>query len=247
MHLYSADNRTVTAGLSPLSPRARWRIVEPALVRVESGDFSDFDRQITATWEADQKRMDTMIAKRGVRYANCTLDNYETPIERQAKVVSQLKDYAFNAGANIAKGKNVILWGTKGTGKDHLLMGLARQVFAEIGRSTRWVNGCDLHAKLQDTAFGRAQADPYDFSAPILWISDPLPPSGALSDFQKSLLFGLVDARYSKCLPTWVSINVTSGEEFDARIGSQIADRLRHNALMIPMDWPSYRSRREPN
>jgi hypothetical protein len=37
---------------------------------------------------------------------------------------------------------------------------------------------------------------------------------------------------------------VAGGSEADDRLGSQIVDRLKHDALAIFTDWPSYRKAR---
>jgi DNA replication protein DnaC len=78
----------------------------------------------------------------------------------------------------------------------------------------------------------------------VLYLSDPLPPFGNLTAHQATMLFRILDARYSRSKPTWVSVNVVSGLELDERIGAQNGDRLRDNAICILCDWPSYRKAR---
>lgn len=188
---------------------------------------------------------------RGKRYAGCSFDNYKITNAKQQKVVDALRDYAADL-SNIESGVGVMLFGTKGSGKDHLLMALAREVVRNHGVCAYWINGVALHAELKrfdfdginrNVCFGGINTKPA--STPILWVSDPLPPSGVLSEYQQRQLFEVIDARYSQMLPTWLSLNVENGSEAESRMGAQSVDRLAHGALVLPCDWPSYRSSRE--
>ena len=76
----------------------------------------------------------------------------------------------------------------------------------------------------------------------MLVLSDPVPPKGELSDYSESILYRIVDARYITMKPTWTTMNVASGEEADRRLGAPIVDRLRHGALCLSCDWPSFRT-----
>lgn len=55
------------------------------------------------------------------------------------------------------------------------------------------------------------------------------------------MLFDLVDARYSRRKPAWVTLNCASRTEAEERIGVQVVDRLAHDALVVTCNWPSYR------
>ena len=46
--------------------------------------------------------------------------------------------------------------------------------------------------------------------------------------------------------PTWISMNVASGEEAESRIGVAIIDRWRDGALTLAFNWPSYRKVQQP-
>ena len=185
---------------------------------------------------------------RGKRYAECSFDNYAITNDKQRRVVDALRDYAADR-SNIENGVGVMLFGTKGSGKDHLLMALAREVVRNHGVCCYWINGVALHAELKrfdfdgintNVTFGGINTKPS--RTPILWTSDPLPPSGALSEYQQRLLFEVIDERYSKMIPTWLTLNVENGSEAESRMGAQTVDRLCHGALVLPCDWPSYRS-----
>lgn len=185
---------------------------------------------------------------RGKRYADCSFENYKITNAKQRKVIDALRKYAADR-SNIENGVGVMLFGTKGSGKDHLLMALAREVVRNHGDCAYWINGVALHAELKKFDFDNIQRNvcwgninTRPERTPILWVSDPLPPTGALSEYQQRLLFEIVDMRYSQMLPSWWTMNVESGSEAEIRMGAQTVDRLAHGALVLACNWPSYRS-----
>ena len=75
----------------------------------------------------------------------------------------------------------------------------------------------------------------------VLCLSDPLPPVGALTQFQATMLYRLVDARYSRGVPTICTVNVADDAEADERMGVPTWDRLCHGAWKLHCAWPTYR------
>jgi len=200
---------------------------------------------IIRTWEHSlnvQRQFDADIGK---RYAGCEFDSYQCQIPKQEKVLQSLREYAENAAERIAEGRNVILYGPKGTGKDHLLVALARAVFYRTQTPTTWHNGVDLRAEFHrrllnakdyDDGFTHPEA-----RVPILYISDPLPTTGALSESQQQSLFQLIDKRYREMRPTWISCNVADPKDAADKMGSQTIDRLKEYALVLHCNWESFR------
>ena len=209
-----------------------------------SDEAKNLERQVQQ-WSDAKRRQETTLAEIGPRYAECTLDSYRCECDAQTKVVEALKDYAVNAKQNLQASRNVILIGPKGTGKDHLLVALSRAVFQEVGVATRWRNGVDLMDEFHRHALdpdSRPRRDP-NIDADILYVSDPIPPSGALSESKQTQLFQLVDGRYRAMRPTWATMNVFDGAEAEQRMGAQTVDRLRHGALVLFCRWESYRAK----
>lgn len=186
---------------------------------------------------------------RGKRYGGSTFENYERDSSDQQKAVTRLREYALASAAEVEAGRNIIVFGPKGTGKDHLLMATAYESARHAGIVTKWVNGTALFEHFRAKVSGR-KGDCISYGdyeqilqADVLWISDPLPPTGSVSEFVQGELFGLIDHRYSQMRPTWVTCNVSNSTELSERMGAQIADRLRHNALAVYCNWPSYRTK----
>lgn len=188
----------------------------------------------------------SILQARGARYANCRLSNYTIYNDAQTPVKDALIDYCREMAANIRSGVGIVLFGPRGTGKDHLATACA---FAAVkaGFGVRWENGMDLFGDFRDAmdtdtpekSIVRSLIRP-----DVLVLSDPVPPKGDLTDYQTSTLFRIVDGRYNEMKPTWVTLNCSAGPEAAARMGAQTVDRLRHGSLHLWCDWPSYRERK---
>lgn len=196
-------------------------------------------------WGKRRKLIENFLEARGRRYKDCTLDSFKCTNAMQEKTVSALRDYATKAKEAIERGQSVLMIGPKGTGKDHLLVGLAKAVFMVTGEAPLWRNGVDLleqfHAEAMEPK-GCRLLDPLTTSK-ILYLSDILPPTGSLSESKQSALFRVIDSRYSHLKPTWMTLNVADGAEAEHRMGAQIVDRLRDGALVLHCNWESHRKR----
>lgn len=195
------------------------------------------------------KRWMKLVDVRGSRYADCQLKNYQihgTEKEQalQVEVRNALVAYCHRMSEAISKGENLVLFGPKGTGKDHLVMSLAKHAIVGCGRFVSWVNGMDLWGEIRDGMDNhtseRSLISKYSWPD-VLYLSDPLPPSGELGQHQQAMLFRILDARYSHNRATWVTVNVESGKEMEKRLGAQNADRLRDGATALFCNWVSFR------
>lgn len=210
------------------------------------------DALIQAKREALEKRQteesrvhnwNVFIEQRGERYANCTLENYAIDSQPQSQAVQKICEYIAKIQDRINKGMNLILFGPKGTGKDHLLSVAVREAIRN-DFTVLWRNGMDLFGDVRDL-FDRKMSEKEFLDKlvrpNVLYISDPLPPVGKLTEFQMTMLFRLLDARYSRMRPVWCSVNVSGPAEAEERLASQNVDRLRDGALAIHCNWESYR------
>jgi DNA replication protein DnaC len=190
-----------------------------------------------------KKAWESLVRLRGKRYADCRLSNFELRHEQQRSTVERLENFAKGIHSHVTSGHGVLCFGAKGTGKDHLLMALAR---VAVGHhfSVHWMNGAEMRGDVRDSTKMDDLERNYVATLvrpDVLWISDPLPVSGSLTEAQQDRLFRVLDARYSRLKPTWVTVNVANREELEERMGPQNADRLRDGALAVFCDWPSFR------
>jgi DNA replication protein DnaC len=199
--------------------------------------------------------------KAGKRYASCRFENYDCQHPGQQNAIDALREYASYFLGN--EGGGVLICGSAGSGKDHLLFALAHEVIRQhckareipngyfnsydIAPTIRigWIDGTkffsDLRAGMDDERFNEGDYLESLIDADVLIFSDPLPPKGTLTDYQASMLFRVVDGRYRDQRPTWTTMNVLTPAEAAERLTPQIIDRLRHGALCIQTTWPSYR------
>lgn len=204
------------------------------------------ERELQREIHARHDRFAGFLRERGERYASCTLKTYEAKTAKQIAAVENLVRYRDELSERIANGEGLVLYGPKGTGKDHLLVAMARAAILS-GYHLLWVNGMDLFGEARDRMDSgdseRALVSRH-VAPDVLYLSDPVPPLGNLTEFQSSLMFRILDGRYSRRKPTWCSVNVSKGAELETRMGAQNVDRLRDGALAIHCDWPSFREAR---
>lgn len=206
----------------------------------------------TQTQQAEQRRrraeeiqrcLDQLLKAVGPRYRTATLENYEAREKAQQVALGCIRAHCANLADEIKAGRGILLFGPSGTGKDHLLVGLARQAIA-LGCTLTWENGVDLYAKMRETIQHQASEEQMlsRYRQPqVLVLSDPMPPSGALSDYQAATLYRIVDYRYRHLLPVWCSLNVADSKEAAGRLGPATVDRLCDGAWAIECKWPSWR------
>ena len=190
----------------------------------------------------------------GRRYCECTLDNYlidtslpATDQDRQRRAVTEIGEFLNELPTQIDAGRNLILYGTVGTGKDHL-MAVACKAAAAANKTVRWRNASDVFTDAKAT-WGKRGESVDDILKPlqqadILALSDPIPAVGDIDAHEIRWLLSLIDKRYRDMKPTWVTLNAKDGADARRALSHQVIDRLQHNALVIDMKWNSYRVKR---
>lgn len=221
----------------------------------EREEFDEMRRASMAAYaiqhlrEEKQRAWDSYVAKRGERYTKCRLENFDCDGPKQETAMSEINSYCETITARIKAGQNIVLFGPSGTGKDHLLTGLVFKAISAIEQgstsnfSCEWSDGPSLFAAVRDEIGKNSRHSIVDDLAKcwLLVISDLVPPSAKLTDFQSEVVYRIIDSRYSRMATTFFSINVRNRQELDAALGIAVADRLIDGALTISCDWPSYR------
>ena len=177
------------------------------------------------------------------RYRDCSLDNFRCRNKFQQAVIDGLREYATDIPTRYKLGEGLVLFGTVGTGKDHLATAMLRTA-CDVGLTVGWINGQDWFGRLRDRMdTGEQEADEMRrLTLPqVLLVSDPLPPVGSLTQYQVTMLYRLVDERYNASKLTFTTLNVGDDEEADKAIGATTWDRLCHGAWKIHCSWASYR------
>jgi len=185
-----------------------------------------------------------LIQQRGERYAQCKLDNFTTDGHASpVAALEKLRAYCQNITTHAANGVGVFLFGPCGTGKDHLAMGVAKAFINATGQSVSWASGAMLFEQLRDSFDGKKSEGEVmapHVKAPLLWISDPLPVRGELTQYQGEALYRLVDARYNARRPIVMTANIEPGTA-DLTLGPAIARRLRESMVRVHCNWPPFK------
>jgi len=188
-----------------------------------------------------------LIEDAGRRYSKCRLENFQATTVAQKRVLEKIAQYKKAMAEKVKRGQNLILFGPTGTGKDHLLVGLAHEAIFAHGFRVLRATGASLFRSLRDGINHGMETRllaPYQ-QAPVLILSDPAPPQGTLTPWQATLLYDLVDYRYGRLKPIWVSINVANATEASDRLTHPVFDRLRDGALVLHCNWASWRKAEE--
>lgn len=194
-----------------------------------------------------QGEMAKLIQAAGRRYAECTLESFQAKTAAQKKVSGAVGDY-IEMLRDAWESTGLVLYGPVGTGKDHLAISVAKVAIEQIGKRVAWVNGQSWFGTLRDNIDRDTPEAKVigDLTAPdLLVLSDPLPPAmgkgDELTPYQASMLYRLIDARYSREQITIVTLNVNDDDEADRRIGEPTWDRINHGSWKIHCNWPTHR------
>ncbi len=198
-------------------------------------------KQAADTWIA----LSTLWAERGSRYEDCTLDNFHVTCDTQRAVVQTLRQYVADLPEMLADGVGLIFNGPPGTGKDHLMAAVMREA-VNAGARLKWASGPALFARLRDSLDVDSSTETEWIatlrSPTVLAISDPLPPTGGLTNYQAAMLYAAIDGRYNMQRSTWLTMNTGGKDDAAKRLTEPILDRLKHGSIVLLCDWPSYRT-----
>lgn len=177
------------------------------------------------------------------RLWGATLDNFDAKSKEKREALRTVRRYLAEFDQVNETGRNLILFGGPGTGKDHLVMGLAKSVYAKTGIAFVRTDGPTMAAEVRSAIKKERENESLDryMRCPVLWISDPCSSGSTLTPFQRDWFFRLVDHRYKNALPTIVTINADSGAVVGDMLGPASFDRLRGDCDQVFCMWESKR------
>lgn len=180
----------------------------------------------------------------GERFRSCSFKMYEAKSPLQKRILAACQEFANGINERIANCENMLLYGPVGSGKDHLAFATCWIAVMDHGKTAAWINAQDWFGDIRDAMDGDATESSIISrlcNDDILVVSDPLPPFGSLTQYQSSMLYRLVNERYTRNKLTIFTVNVANDSEADERLGAAIWDRMNHGAWKMFCNWASHR------
>jgi DNA replication protein DnaC len=216
------------------------------------GRVDDRRRAARSPEEIEASRRQGLVAslalELGARYSpdRARLDTYQLYHSAQEEVLRRVQAFAADWPARRLLGAGMVLYGPCGTGKDHLLAALLHAAAGQHGLASRWVNGQELYGQFRDRMdSGQREEDLLRplAEAEVLGVSDPIPPIGEPTAWNRQQLYRLLDRRYKAMRPTLVTLNAQSVDDAALKLSVPCFDRLRESAEIVACYWPSFRQR----
>lgn len=178
------------------------------------------------------------------RFQNRSLDNFLVENDGQRKAMEFAKDYTENIAQALNTGRSAIFIGKPGTGKTHLAVAIGQHAMREKNADVLFITVMRAIRSIKDTwAKGSEQSESQAVAAlvaPDLLILDEVGVQFG-SDFEKNVLFDVLNDRYEQRKPTIFLSNLTK-PEVAAFLGERVMDRLREDGgAVIPFTWDSVR------
>lgn len=152
-----------------------------------------------------------MASEIPLRFRGTTLDTYRTDTEGQAVALEECRDYVRGFERNWETGRSMMLLGDVGTGKTHLSCAIAQQVIRSYGVSARYTMAIEIIRDIKTTFDKKSEQTERDvyssLLAPDLLIIDEVGVQHG-SDFERQVLFEVIDSRYRQLMPTIVISNL---------------------------------------
>lgn len=209
---------------------------------------AEADKEEARKREARLRAWQNTIGQSGIpeRFQDRTLDSFKAETDSQRFALAFSKEYANNFEQVLKTGRSAMFVGRPGTGKTHLAAGIGLQIMRQQRRTVLFTTVMRAVRRVKDTwskdsaeTEGQAIAA---MSAPDLLILDEVGVQFG-SEFEKNILFDVLNERYIKRRPTLFLSNLPK-DEVIAYLGDRIMDRLREDGgKLIPFTWDSHRGK----
>jgi len=177
------------------------------------------------------------------RFKSCSFENFIASNEGQTKALATAKAYADSWEQMQDRGSGLIFSGKAGTGKTHLACAIANAVidlaipakFTTVTNMMRAIK--ETYSKDSDDSESKVLQRLSD--VPLLVLDEAGMDYG--TDFNKTLLFEVLNSRYENVNPTIILTNLdaTALKEY---LGERVVDRMRDGGgKLVTFNWESQR------
>ena len=178
------------------------------------------------------------------RFKDRTLDMFVAKTAEQEKALAFAKEYALTFNDVLQTGRSALFIGKPGTGKTHLACGIALRIMGADNRSALFTTVQRAIRRVKDTWNKESRETESQAIAalayPDLLILDEVGVQFG-SEFEKQVLFDVLNERYEKRKPSILLSNLDV-KEVTGYLGERIADRLREDGgKVIVFNWESHR------
>lgn len=179
------------------------------------------------------------------RFQDRSLQTFKAENDAQRRALDLATQFAHGFDDAIKTGRSALFVGKPGTGKTHLAVGIGMHLLRQ-GRPVLFTTVMRAIRRVKDTWHRESTETESQAVAalvfPDLLILDEVGVQFG-SEFEKNLLFDVLNERYEKRRPTLLLSNLPL-EEVRAYLGERVFDRLREDGGMrIVFDWESHRGR----
>lgn len=208
----------------------------------------DFDQRSKATVIQRDRLLNERLLDAGIpdRFVGCTLDNWSAGAPPQVQALAACGGFVEAFEENFGVGRSAMLVGTVGTGKTHLGTAMLQTVIrqhAHAGLRGLYATAGSIIRDVKATFGnrGRTEADIYaDLIRPDLLVIDEVGVQHG-TDFERQVLFEVINGRYEKIKPTIVVSNL-GVTELRQCLGDRAVDRLRDKSgIVVVFRWASAR------
>ena len=177
------------------------------------------------------------------RFHNRTLESYKATNAGQRSALAFAQAYADGFEEVQKAGRSAIFCGKPGTGKTHLAVGVGLHAMT-LGKMVLFTTVQRAVRRVKDSwrkDSNESETDVIDMLVqPDLLILDEIGVQFG-SEFEKNLMFDILNERYEKSRPSLLLSNLTA-PEVKAFLGERVYDRLKEDGgKCIPFDWSSHR------
>lgn len=181
------------------------------------------------------------------RFQTRTLDTFEAKTPGQQHALDVAKTYAANFTDALKTGRCLLFVGRPGTGKTHLAVGIGLRIMGAENRTVLFTTVMRAIRRVKDSwAKDSHETESQAIGSltyPDLLILDEVGVQFG-SDFERNIMFDVLNERYEKRRPTILLSNLEK-DELVGFLGERVFDRMREDGgRMIGFDWDSYRGAR---